>query len=541
MNAASPDPRLLWNKVPLAAVVLYFLFAALLGLPGPGMNNDEAVFFDGAAHMANSSQEPSFAHDPWSWVTIAGRRWQLMVLPYAGALRSYLALIPFTLFGSNYYTARIVTMLVGAFALWGFSVLVRTQVDAATAGITSLILAVHPAYLTQTIYDQGGVAEWMAPFGILSIALARYCKRPAAGRAFWVGVAIGFGGWSRANIAWLVGSAALAGVIVLRKRMWVGWRYLTWMAAGAITGGAPLLWYEIRSRGATFHFMGATNNPQPFLQLVAHRLALLGQTFLSDSEHRGMWDGPALPLWQTILFSAVVVVSLFYCLAGRWKPGEERGPFCRVAGLTFIFLLTCMLTSQLNISDHHLIALIPIAAVLTAIAASDSWRRWPRLRLAAVAIALLYLGIALQWNLMAARKIRSTGGVRLWSNSIDSISTYLQRAHPGAVIKVTDWGFQHSLFVISNSRIVSNELFWGATVERSGSGKLWRDEISPEDIYVIHSTGLIQFPEAAEGFARGLAASARPFRITKFQEKGGTAYAEVVEIAKAGPAPSSNE
>src|SRR5690349_15116907 len=109
-----------WNRAPYVAVAVYLMCAAVLGLPGPGLNNDEAVFFNGAVQILNSGQEPTFAHDPWSWETIFGRRWPLMVLPYAGSLRSYLALIPFGLFGANYYTARCVTLLAGAFGLFGF-------------------------------------------------------------------------------------------------------------------------------------------------------------------------------------------------------------------------------------------------------------------------------------------------------------------------------------------------------------------------------------------------------------------------------------
>ena len=84
-----------------------------------------------------------------------------MVLPYAGSVRSYLALVPFAIFGPNYYTTRMLTMLVGAFAIWGLSVLIRHQTDAPTAALTSLVLAVHPSYLALTVYDQGGVAEWI--------------------------------------------------------------------------------------------------------------------------------------------------------------------------------------------------------------------------------------------------------------------------------------------------------------------------------------------------------------------------------------------
>ena len=69
------------------------------------MYYDEAIFLNGAVQVLSSGQEPSFAHDPWSWVTILGRRWPIMVMPYIGPMRDYLALLPFSLFGPNYLSA----------------------------------------------------------------------------------------------------------------------------------------------------------------------------------------------------------------------------------------------------------------------------------------------------------------------------------------------------------------------------------------------------------------------------------------------------
>src|SRR3954468_5207147 len=112
MNPAERD-SVPWNIARHAAIVLFLLCACGLGFRSPGLHYDEAIFLNGAIH-AGSTQEPPFTHDPSSWVTILGRRWPIMVLPYVGPLRSYLALAPFALFGANYYMARILTTLLGA-------------------------------------------------------------------------------------------------------------------------------------------------------------------------------------------------------------------------------------------------------------------------------------------------------------------------------------------------------------------------------------------------------------------------------------------
>jgi hypothetical protein len=524
MRSAQFDSQGLWNKAPIAAVAAYLLCACLLGFRSPGLDYDEAIFFNGAVQVLHSGTEPTFAHDPWSWVTAFGRRWPIMVMPYIGPMRGYLALIPFGIFGPNYYTVRILAALLGAFGIWGVSVLIRSQFGIQAAVIVSWILAIHPAYLALTVYDPSGVAEWMVPLALLSVAWARYLRTRTTPGAFWVGAAMGFGVWSRANFAWLLGSALLAGVIVLGKRILIPWRDLAVMATGGIIGGAPLFWYEIKSRGATFAFMRSTNPPS-LLSLAGHRFHLLSQTFLYDSEHRRIWTELPMPLWQKLFFSSVVVSALCICLLGS----GIRKP-ARMAAVIFVVLLACMLSSRLNIDDHHLIALVPIAALLVVVAAQECCRRWPVARLVAGAIIVIYFTSALYWNLTAARQIRLTGGIGIWSNAIDSVRSYLQQNYPGRRIKVLDWGFQNSLFVLSNAELASTELFWGATVERSGSGKLWKDEVTPGDIYVLHSPELVQFPEAGQGLSRALTASAFPVRRTQFRQNSGAGYAEVVEI-----------
>ena len=541
----------LWNAARLSAVAVTLLTASVLGFRSPGLYYDEAIFFNGAVQMLNSGQEPSFAHDQWSWVTAFGRRWPVMVMPYAGAVRDYLALPLFAIFGPTYYSARILTTLVGAFAIWALSVLMRDRIGVEAAAIAALALAIHPAYLLFTMYDQG-VAEWMAPFGALAFTLARYLRAPSAGRAFWLGAAMGFGVWSRANIVWLLGSAALAGVIVYGKRLLLPGRHAAALAAGGLVGGAPLIWYEIRSGGATFAFVRTASDPESLWKLAGLRLPLLCGTIFPADGRRSLWNGPPAPLWFTILFCAVVFTAIYICLrnvgqvdnlsaighralAGRAAnpPQVANAPhiaFGRASALTCLLLLACMFLSRLNVSDHHFIALVPLAMIPVTVAAMECRRRWPGARRWIALLALAYFGCALYWDLSIARRLRSTGGVDLWSNAINTLENRLERDYRGRNIKVLDWGLTNNLFVLSNARIAPLELVWGASPERSGSGKLWKDEITPGDIYVLHAPALTQFPAAGDAFRRALARSSLPHRTLEIHQDNGAGYAETVEI-----------
>src|SRR5437667_4803459 len=177
MNSIVSNSRI-WNTVRVGSVAIYFLCGAVLGFRSPGMYYDEAIFLNAAVQVLSSGQEPSFAHDPWSWVTILGRRWPIMVMPYIGPMRDYLVLLPFSLFGPNYLSARLLAALLGAFGIWGFSVLIRDQFDSQAAAVVSWILAINPASLALTVY-QGAVAEWVVPVALLSIVLAWSSRPPA--------------------------------------------------------------------------------------------------------------------------------------------------------------------------------------------------------------------------------------------------------------------------------------------------------------------------------------------------------------------------
>ena len=71
---------------------LYVVLASRLIHSQVGYEMDEALNVESAVFMLRGSGEPPFAHDPGSWITVGGRRWPLMIIPYIGATKAYVAL-----------------------------------------------------------------------------------------------------------------------------------------------------------------------------------------------------------------------------------------------------------------------------------------------------------------------------------------------------------------------------------------------------------------------------------------------------------------
>ena len=228
-----------------AALAVYVVLAVSLILQKPGLQYDEALLVLGAVHMRHSPQEITLPHDPNTWIPVFGRWIPLMTVRYAGAVKEYLCLPVFALFGTRTALIRLVSMLLGAFGIWGVAKLLREQVGATAAGAAALILAVNPAYLSMTVFDNGTVSAWMAALGFLAIAVSRYIRKPTTGAALLLGVALGFGVWARANFIWAEAAIGIAALIVLRRRFPTTPAHWLAVIGGGVIGGLPLLVYQI--------------------------------------------------------------------------------------------------------------------------------------------------------------------------------------------------------------------------------------------------------------------------------------------------------
>ena len=520
MNGTS-GYRWFWSCV--AALLLYFASAWLLGVKNPGFQYDEALLVRGAVHVLNSSDEPTFNHEPGSWMRIGGRSWPLMVLPYEAAIKDYVSLLPFAAFGPDYRIARVVGLVLGVLGIWGVGVLLRDHVGEAVASWSVLILAAHPAYLNMTLYDQGTVSQWMAAMGLMSIALSRFLGRPDSPRAFWLGLTIGLGVWMRANFLWLVVAVLAAAIVVFGRRVIVSRRQFAAALAGSVVGLAPLILYEILSHWETLRFLKIGRVPEGLVTLLPHRLTILAQTLLVDLQHRRVWNAPDLPLYVRWAVPAVFVTSLGFCLFSREKSAEAE--WRRGFAITFVVLLAFLLTSRLNVADHHMATLIPLAVPIVVFGV----RRWSA-RWVTVAIAVIYFGSAGWLDFTAGQGMRDTGGTGAWSSAIFAVRDHILDNLPGREVRVLDWGLQNNLFVLSGGQIHSREMFWTATEERTNEGRRWEDEVEAGNVYLLNAPENTNFPAAGNGLRRSLQAAEIPYRKVEFYERGGRPFAEIIEI-----------
>ncbi len=274
------------------------------------------------------------------------------------------------------------------------------------------------------------------------------------------------------------------------------------------------------------------------LSLFQARVPMLMDTLLCDRECRAAWDGPTSPsLWLSAVLGAGVLFGLVSALlrkdqtpAAQWH--RLAALFCLTFGAIIVF-------SGLPVGHHHLIALVPAAAVIVVLALGWLATRYRVGKIVAGAFALVYFCAAMFWSIALIRGLERTGGTASWSDAIYFVNDYLETHKRGDQVKILDWGLHNNLFVLSNGEIKAEELFWAADAENAGAGKPWAEQIRVGDLYLTNAEGKRHFPKATLGFERALAESGFSFQRAQFRTRTGIPYAELISVLPADAARSS--
>lgn len=382
------------RRVILAAIGIYCLWSVLLIFQKPGLQYDEAFLVAGAVHMLHPNGEYKLSQAPDIWVCPLDHCLALMGSgqSYVGAVKDYLALPLFALFGPRASVIRFLSMLLGALGIWGIAKLLADCVSGSAGAAVAMILALNPSYTAMTVFDNNAFPALMAALGLVCLSFGRYARSRRVANAFLLGITVGLAVWARANVVWIFAAAGIAALIVYGRRLSAPAGHFAAFAGGGLVGGFPFLVYQVVSGGGTWRAQESFSSPLLFAQLLRYRSHMLEETLLSDVEHQRMWGHNGIPQWQMLLFPSVVILALVVCLAG-FPPGQNpvRRKQARFAGLTCALLTGYMFVTQLNIAEHHQIMLLPIMAVVVVLAYTALYGVQRALSIGVAALALVYV------------------------------------------------------------------------------------------------------------------------------------------------------
>jgi 4-amino-4-deoxy-L-arabinose transferase-like glycosyltransferase len=529
-----------WGPQLVVVLALAFLgWCTLTAIERPGMEYDEALFVNAAL----GGHYPNF-------VTSRVLGVPTMVMPYSGALKSWLYAPIFRLVGVSVTSIRlpaiamlVVTILI-AFAC------ARRLLGRWPAALLALLMATDPAFMTMAKADWGPVAL-SALLRIAALAAYVTWARTASARWLWVAAAaVVLGIFNKLDYLAFAAALGLAAVVVdhcgIRARVRAA-PLAAGLALGALACVLLLEYVEIVAPARAFPV--ARSHADLFGRVS--ELWYLARTTMDGSEIFPYMT--TRPFDQTTAITTVAVTAVVVAaglgawrLSRMWRPlrvGWERfAESARISSFVLILLLAMfaalVLTPQ-AIGPHHAMLLWPLPALL-AVSLLSAATRLPGPRLRVGVVVLLASGLV--W--LAGTQVRVAESYRVgfardgawqsgWTPEIYAVTDAVRRAAGGVDHVVTaDWGFGNQLFALGGDGVRRRlDDAWGtfafgppASIDQLAASTL-RGQRS---VLVLHPPGAEQMPgtyRAAQAMLRRLA----PARGVHVLYSGAATLAYVVD------------
>jgi len=444
----------------LVAALAFLGWCTLAAIERPGVEYDEVLFVNAAL----GGHYPNFVSSRLFGVPT-------MVMPYTGALKSWLYYPIFEVFGVSVTSVRVpaIAMLVATIVL--AFVLARRLFGAWPAALLAVVMATDPAFMTMAKADWGPVAL----SALLRIgALAAYFAWAHTGSARWLwtlAAALVLGVFNKLDYLAFVAALGLAAVIVDHRGIVARVRRAPAAAALPLVALASLLLVEYVEIVRPARAFPVARSDADLLERASDFWYLARTTM----------DGTAIfpymttrPLDHRTAIAAVAASAVAFAVGlvlwrlSRLRRGidAELVPFAEAAHVSaFVLVLLLAMTAILvatpeAIGPHHAMLLWPLPALL-AVSLLGTATRLPAARLRTGAVAVLAVGLV--W--LAGTQVRVAESYRSgfasdsawasgWTPEIYAVVDAVRRVAPGVDrVMTADWGFGNQLLAFGGDDV----------------------------------------------------------------------------------------
>jgi len=416
------------SRCGLAGAVLFVALCCWI-LPYPGVQTDEVLFGAAIFHGGGTRE----------WFRAFGHNVPTMLMPYVGALKTWLYWPIFAVWPPDAWSIRLPMVLLGAGTIYLFARFVQRAYGAAAAWTGVLLLATDTSLVLTTTFDWGPVALQHFLFMLATGAFWRFEREGRwwllALGAFACGLAL----WNKALFAWTLMGCGTALCLVFPRRLWqlATWRNLA-VAAVFFAGGASLLIrYNVRSHGGTFAMnegmrLANISDKPIHVRAMLEGSGLMGYLVQEDNYTTTRWS----------LLVYVMLAAALLALASR----RAALIFPLVAAL--LTWLAMSMTKDGGGTIHHAVLLYPLLHWMAAAA----FTQWPVARPAVIALAALLAADNVRLVNVHRDNVIRLGSGPFWTDAIYPLARRVRERQPKA-IRLYDWGMQDNLIVLTASRL----------------------------------------------------------------------------------------
>ena len=411
------------EKLAVFGLILVFAAFATYQIHSPGLYFDEMLFVPAATGK--------LAHRSCFGVP-------LMIFPVIGALKAWIYMPIFALFGVSAASVRVPVVLISCGTLALGYALVRRILSSGWATAFTGACVVLPGFVLQTKVDWGPVVLMLFFKALCLYLLVRWLETPRFFSWSLAGAiaACGLGFFDKFNFVWFVVAVFGATLVVYWKEIRAKLKdvpkgLVAAMAMAVVVAGALVLWIVLP----------LMQPPQVNWSWFSSRVSILWMRYEVTSTGlaiAGMWfkETPRLPLWPgwavlaaTAGFLLLTLLSCFRRPSSNLHSGALR--FCVWCLLMFAAIFVQIVLTPQAGGPHHMLMLFPLDLLACFAAAflfanSLSFRKRHVATLLGGIVLLIWAGFQIQSlhsDFRHFRDARSFNG--LWSPRVEQLADYL--------------------------------------------------------------------------------------------------------------------
>jgi len=424
----------------------------------PGLYYDEAVFAGLAKDFVTGHVHGQHMPDH-EVITFAGRQFPLFVQTYLGALKSWMLIPAFKIFGSTFAVLRASNIFWQLVALLLLMFGARRWLGLGTALIAGALLVFDPTYFFVSTLDWGvAVPSLVCRCGCFLSAI-RWIQMRKLRDAFLVGLLAGLGFFNKVDFVVFLIAVGVATLICYWRKIFVAVQQHSGSVAlaclGFAFGAGPMLLKIPRMITLT------TSGPHPPGQLVKFKTLMS----MYDSSHfyrlmnvggvfERMYDGASGPM--AALGIALIAALIAFAFVFDKDLAKTRRIIFLVISAGLITLGVFLLPDAVRI--HHAVLVYPLPHLIIAAVAELLWNSRALQRAAAViGVAIVCLS-GLRSILATETLIQQTGGRGRWSESLNQFCRE-NASRSDLTIVSLDWGFNEQLMFLTDGPQLA-EPFW---------------------------------------------------------------------------------
>lgn len=471
-------------------VVVGYISLAITKLDLPAIHYDEAFYINSALGGV----------DKVTFMTKSVGEIPVLIMPYIGALKSWLMHPVFAMFGVSPVSIRLPSILLTAALLYFMYWLFKKHLGQGIAFCILAITAINASFIAFTRLDFGPI---VIDFGLKLAGLwllLNFVKEPRYRYLLLFWATMLAGEFNKLNFLWYVHAFGLAVLVVYGRRLWAKitpkprWRYILVSVVGY---GLCVMYYL---------FIVNTYSMPSGLGLVSfdHILSVFRSMVV------GSWfynyalslDPIGLPIVFTILVALIAVASVL--LLPQFKTKVALG-IRRLFIFSLVFLaglLAQMAVTKAATAGWHYFSIYPMWSLLVIlgvciVASRFAIRPW-LINASVVAITVAVVG----YNLLVYKQYINIYGNPVanasWSDANYRLVSFAKSHHQPFVS--LDWGTHTQL--LSLDPVKSKYYEVSGPINLSSADVLYKSYITdlPDAYYITHTPQGDSFPQASSDF-----------------------------------------